>query len=126
MIVFDTEDDSAELLSAGKSGFGKTVTQIAAITDQGKRFHNRGNPLEFLRWCHEVGDDDVWAFNTAYDIGNLCNQGSKLHLYDFDLTLVKGRFIKGKIEGLNFYDVHNLSGNGSSVKSLGAAVGLKK
>lgn len=126
MIVFDTEDDSSELLAAGKSGFDKQVTQIAAITDKGKRFHNTGNPLQFLKWCHETGETDVWAFNTQYDIGNLVNGNKQLRLSDFDLTLVKGRFIKGKIQGLNFYDVHNLSGAGSSVKSLGVAVGLEK
>ena len=124
MIVFDTEDSSSELLAAGKSGFGKKVTRIAAITDTGKRFHNRGQVKPFLKWCHEVGGD-VWAFNAQYDIGNLCN-GKEVKLDDFDMTLVKGRFIKGKIQGLNFYDVHNLSGAGSSVKSLGKAVGLEK
>lgn len=125
MIVFDTEDNSNELLRAGKSGFLKQVTQIAAITDTGKRFHNRGDPLKFLKWCLETGHEDVWAFNAAYDIGNLCNTPA-LHQYDFDLTLVKGRFIKAKTMGLNFYDVHNLSGSGSSVKTLGKAVGLEK
>ena len=124
MIVFDTEDDSAELLAAGKSGFLKKVTQIAAIADNGKRFHNRGNVPEFIRWCHATGGD-VWAFNAQYDLGNLCNR-STLHLYDFDLTLVKGRFIKAKLQGINFYDVHNLSGAGSSIKSLGKSVGLPK
>ena len=124
MIVFDTEDNSAELLAAGKSGFLKKVTQIAAVHENGKRFYNRGNAKEFLRWCHEVGGD-VWAFNAQYDIGNLCNT-SALHLYDFDPLLVKGRFIRAKLQGLNFFDVHNLSGGGSSVKSLGKAVGLEK
>lgn len=127
MIVFDTEDDSKEVCAegSGKSGFDKTITQIAAITDTGKRFHNTGNPMEFLKWCHETGHEDIWAFNAQYDIGNLCN-GKKLKLHDFDVTLVKGRFIKGKVMGLNFMDVHNLSGAGSSVASLGKAVGLEK
>src|ERR1700744_1130442 len=126
MIVFDTEDDSAELLAAGKSGFDKQITQIAAITDKGKRFHNTGNPMEFLKWCHETGERDVWAFNTQYDIGNLCHVGSKLRLWDFDITMVKGRFIKGKLQGLNFYDCHNLTGAGSSIASLGVSVDLPK
>ena len=126
MIVFDTEDNSRELLAAGKSGFDKRVTQIAAITDTGKRFHNKGNPLEFLKWCHETGHEDVWGFNTRYDLGNLCHVESKLKLDDFDLTMVKGRFIKAKIQGLNFFDCQNLSGAGSSVRSLGKSVGLEK
>ena len=127
MIVFDTEDNSAALLAAGKSGFNKKVTQIAAICENGKRFHNQGNPLEFLKWCHEMGKEhDVWAFNCQYDIGNLCNQQKYLRLDDWDLTLVKTRFIKGKIQGINFYDVGNIAGAGNSVARLGEAVGLKK
>lgn len=127
MIIFDTEDNSAELRAAGKSGFDKQVTQIAGLAPLGKRFYNTGLPLDFIKWCHQTGETDVWAFNTPYDIGNLChaNEG-KLRLWDFDQTLVKGRFIKGKVQGLNFYDVHNLSGNGSSVASIGLAVGLPK
>lgn len=124
MIVFDTEDNSAELLAAGKSGFLKRVTQIAALDDKGNRFWNRGDALEFLKWCHQRGGGDVWAFNTQYDIGNLCNKESQLSLDDFDLTLVKGRFIKARLQGLNFYDVRNISGG--SVKDLGLAVGLPK
>lgn len=125
MIIFDTEDDSAELLAAGKSGFDKRITQIAAVSDKGKKFINRGNPLEFLKFCHQCGDDDIWGFNISYDIGNLCHAG-KINLDDFDQTLVKGRFIRAKIEGLNFRDVRNLSGAGSSVASLGLACGLPK
>ena len=124
LIVFDTEDDSSELLKRGGSGFDKKLTQIAAISSNGKRFYNAGAVKPFLKWCHETGGD-VWAFNAQYDIGNLCHAG-EINLDDFDLTLVKGRFIKGKFQGLNFYDVHNLSGAGSSVKSLGLAVGLPK
>lgn len=128
MIVFDTEDNSAELLKAGKSGFLKVVTQIAGICTNGKRFYNTGNAKEFLKWCHGQGEAglDVWAFNAQYDIGNLCNKGSEFHLYDFDLMLVKSRFIRGKLQGLNFYDVGNVAGAGNSVGKLGLAVHLPK
>lgn len=126
MIVFDTEDNSPELLAAGQSGFLKVVTQIAAITSGGKKFYNKGNVKEFLKWCHFTGESDVWAFNTQYDIGNLCNKASQLNLWDFDVTMVKGRFIKGQLQGLEFFDVHNLSGAGSSVGKMGLAVGLPK
>jgi hypothetical protein len=130
MIVFDTEDNSPELLAAGKSGFLKEVTQIAAICSNGKTFYNKGNVTEFLKWCKSFKDDgknhDVWAFNAQYDIGNLCNKASQLNLWDFDVTMVKGRFIKGVLKGLNFYDVHNLSGAGSSVGKMGLAVRLPK
>jgi len=128
MIVFDTEDNSAELLSAGKSGFLKVVTQIAAICDNGERFWNKGKVKDFLTWCHQQGDagQDLWAFNMQYDIGNMCNQESYLHLWDFDLMLVKSRFIRGKLEGLNFFDVGNIAGAGNSVGKLGLAVHLPK
>jgi hypothetical protein len=124
IVVFDTEDDSSELLEAGKSGFDKTVTQIAAICENGKRFHNRGNVKEFLKWCHEVNASTVWAFNTQYDLGDLCHEGKDLRLDDFDITMVKGRFIKGKVQGLKFCDVRNLCGG--SVADLGLAVDLPK
>ena len=75
MIVFDTEDNSAELLAAGKSGFGKTVTQIAALDTNGHRYHCVAkpgkpiNPLDFLKWCHTVEPKgNVWGFNTQYDV----------------------------------------------------------
>jgi hypothetical protein len=123
MIVFDTEDNSSELLKSGKSGFDKTITQIAAICDNGKRFYNTGNVKQFLKWIHEQGGD-VWGFNTQYDIGNLCHAG-KLTLDEFDLILVKGRFIKAKLQGINFYDVRNITGAGS-VGKLGVSVGLPK
>lgn len=127
MIVFDTEDNSAELLAAGKSGFDKQITQIAAVSESGKKFHNNGNVTEFLKWCHERGEkQNVWAFNCQYDIGNLCHSGRQLRLDDFDLRLVKSRFISGSTAGLNFFDVMNISGAGSSVMSLGSAVGLPK
>lgn len=128
MIVFDTEDNSHDLLSANKSGFDKQVSQLAAITDTGKRHYQAGNvqPMRFLKWCLETGHTDIWAFNAQYDIGNLCHKEREPKLPDFDQTLVKGRFIKAKIMGLNFYDVHNLSGAGSSVATLGLAVDLPK
>lgn len=127
MIVFDTEDDSAEVLASGKSGFTKRVTQIAAICENGKRFHNTGDASEFVRWCHAQGPKhrDLWAFNAMYDIGNLCNNG-EYRLDDFDVTMVKGRFIKGTLKNLIFFDVRNLSGAGSSVGTLGLAVRLPK
>jgi hypothetical protein len=123
MIVFDTEDNSKELLDAGRSGFEKTVTQIAAICDNGKRFYNAGNPREFLKWCHQMGKHDVWAFNAQYDLGNLCN-GDSIKLDDFDVTMVKGRFIQSSFQGIKFYDVRNICGG--SVGQLGLAVGLPK
>lgn len=126
MIFFDTEDDSAELLADGKSGFDKRVTQIAAISDNGATFHNTGNVKEFLHWLRGQDDNQVWAFNTPYDLGNLCNDEKVIKLDDFDILLVKGRYISGKWKGINFYDVHNLSGAGSSVGKLGLAVNLPK
>lgn len=124
IVVFDIEDDSAELVAAGKSGFDKAITQIAAISETRQRFFNTGNVKEFLKWLHRVGATSVWAFNTQYDLGDLCHAEKDLKLDDFDLTMVKGRFIKGKTQGLKFCDVRNLCGG--SVADLGLAVGLPK
>ncbi len=120
----DMEDNAAELSAAGKSGFDKTITQIAAIGADGRRFHNGGDVREFFRWLHQVKATSVWAFNMQYDLGDLCHAETDLKLDDFDLTMVKGRFIKAKTQGLKFYDVRNLCGG--SVASLGLSVGLPK
>jgi hypothetical protein len=56
-ICFDTEDDSEELtkrVRAGEKGvsmFNKKVTQIAAITANGKRFYSPGNIKTFWNGC---------------------------------------------------------------------------
>lgn len=44
-LCFDTEDNSKELLACGLSGFDKAVTQIAAITAEGKRFYCGTPPM---------------------------------------------------------------------------------
>lgn len=41
----DTEDNSKELLSCGLSGFDKAITQIAAITVEGKKFYCGTPPM---------------------------------------------------------------------------------
>lgn len=124
IVVFDCEDNSAELVSAGKSGFDKELTQIAAISANGKRFLNGGNVKEFILWLQKIGASTVWAFNTQYDLGDLCHDEKYLALDHFDLTMVKGRFIKAKYKALKFCDVRNLCGG--SVADLGASVGLPK
>ena len=70
-ICFDTEDNSKELLQSGGSGFDKVVTQIAAITAEGKRYHNRGDVAKFLEWLQRQPEKYIYAHNLQYDIGNL-------------------------------------------------------
>jgi hypothetical protein len=127
-IVFDTEDDSAELIASGKSGFDKSVTQIAAICYHDNapvaRYHNRGGVGPFKRWLvrnaqrYEVVK--VFAHNLQYDLGNIFPD----ELDDMDLTMVGGRLIRARWNGLTFADSYNLFP--TSVKKLGEALGLEK
>ncbi len=119
-IVFDTEDDSKELMEAGKSGFDKKVTQIAAITRNGKTFYNNGNVTEFLRWISQQKERIVYAHNLQYDIGNLFGN----ELDSFDMVMVGGRLIKVSRENITFVDSFNIWP--MSVKKLGSAFGLQK
>lgn len=122
-LCFDTEDDSKELLSAGKSGFLKKVTQIAAITADGARFYCPGDVAAFLRWLEQraaAGITWVYSLNIKYDLGNLF--GDKLDV--LDQTLVGGRVIRAKWGKVTFVDVFNIWP--MSVKKLGQAFGLEK
>ena len=119
-ICFDTEDDSKELLQAGKSGFDKQVTQIAAATAEGKRFYNRGNRKEFLDWLERQSEKYVYAHNLQYDLGNLFSK----QLDVLDLVLVGGRVIKATWGNKIFVDSFNIWP--MSAKKLGEAFGLEK
>lgn len=118
--VFDTEDNSRELLETGQSGFLKKVTQIAAITDKGQTFYNQGNVIEFLKWLKQTDTGVVYSHNLQYDIGNLFGRALDLP----DVLLVPGRIIKSKWQGKLFYDSFNLFP--MSLAAIGNAFGLKK
>jgi hypothetical protein len=119
-IVADTEDNSAELLAAGRSGFDKQVTQCAAITSDGEEYHNRGDIEKFVHWLMTRDATRIYFHNLQYDIGSLF--GDRLH--EFALTMVGGRLIKAQWMGKTFVDSYNLFP--VSVKALGDAIGLKK
>ena len=119
-IVGDTEDDSAELLASGKSGFDKRVTQCAGITSDGERYHNRGDIEKYVQWLMTRDAKRIYFHNLQYDLGSLF--GDVLH--EFSLTMVGGRLIKAQWRGKTFVDSFNLFP--VSVKSLGDAIGLKK
>jgi hypothetical protein len=122
-LVFDTEDDSKELLESGKSGFDKTVTQIAAITSDGAHYHNRGDVESFKQYLLRMAKEGYryhYALNIQYDLGNLF--GAELD--ELDCTLVGGRMIKAVWGPIIFVDVYNIWFQG--VKSLGEVFGLKK
>lgn len=119
-IVFDTEDDSKELLDAGKSGFDKRITKICALTCGGTRFINDGDVPEFLRWLTKRPETTIFAHNLQYDLGNLFGDS----LDEFDPTLVGGRMIKARWRGKTFQDSFNHWP--MSLEKLGDAFGLKK
>lgn len=135
-ITFDTEDNSKELSAAIKAGsktasmFDKQVTQIAAKTAAGKRFYNKGDIPEFLKWLEAEGKAImratgcstcyVYALNVQYDLGNLFADV----LDSLDCTLVGGRMIKAVWGVITFVDVWNLYQ--CSAKKLGETFGIKK
>lgn len=120
-ICFDTEDNSRELLQAGKSGFSKQVTQIAAIKANGKKFYCDGpKQKDFLNWLEAQPERFVYALNLQYDLGNLFSK----NLDALDVTLVGGRLIKATWGKKVFVDVFNIWP--MSVKKLGEAFNLEK
>jgi len=91
-ICADTEDNSRELLEAGKSGFDKQLTQIAAVNREGKKWYGQGPNCgkEFLKWLARQPEQHIYFHNTQYDLGALFGK----ELDRLDVTLVGGRFIK--------------------------------
>ncbi len=119
-ICFDTEDNSRELMESGASGFDKQVTQIAAITAEGKRYHNRGNVKHFLQWIERQPEKYIYALNVGYDLGNLFADEIDV----LDQVLVGGRVIRANWRKKVFVDVFNIWP--MSVARLGDAFGLQK
>lgn len=121
-ICFDTEDNSRELMLAGKSGFNKEVTQTAGLTDDGESFYARGKsgPGKFLRWIQERPETVVYAHNLQYDLGNLFGD----RIDELDQTLVGGRLVRAVWHEVIFCDSFNIWP--MAAKKLGAAFGLKK
>src|SRR5574341_524011 len=103
-ICADTEDDSAELLERGESGFKKRVTQIAALARNGDSFYNRGNTEQFLKWFNSRQEKFCYFHNLQYDLGNLF--ADKLDC--LDMTLVGGRLIKAVWGKKVFVDSFNI------------------
>jgi DNA polymerase type B, organellar and viral len=119
-LCFDTEDNSKELLASGKSGFDKTVTQIAAITAEGKKYYNRGDVGHFKKWLLRQPERFFYAHNIQYDLGNLFAD----KLEELDVTMVGGRVIKAVWGNKVFVDSFNIWP--MSAKKVGEAFKLKK
>ena len=119
-IACDTEDNSAELMAGGKSGFEKQLTQCAGITSDGEEYHNRGDADKFIEWMMTRDANRIYFHNLQYDLGNLF--GDRLH--EFSLTMVGGRLIKAQWKGKTFVDSFNLFP--TRLADLGEAIGLKK
>ena len=131
--VFDTEDDSRELIESGRSGFDKAITQIAVVTMidpdgsglvPGPRYHNRGDVKAFKKWMlrtsEKHGITRWYAHNLQYDLGNLFAD----EIDQLEMTMVGGRLIRARWGSILFLDTFNLFP--TSVAKLGDAVGLKK
>lgn len=125
-LCYDTEDNSKDLGAKMRSGakgvsmFDKKVTQIAAITAEGKHFYNKGNVKQFLKWLSQQEEKYVYALNMQYDLGNLFAN----HLDAVDCSGVKSRMIRAILGEKIFADVFNIWFQG--VKSLGKVFGLEK
>lgn len=120
IIIFDTEDNSPEILAKKKSGFDKKVTQIAALSLDGKsEYYSKGNIKEFKKYIR-LEKAIVYAHNVQYDIGNLFAD----ELDELNVTLIGSRMINARWHGVEFRDSMNLWPMG--VKSIGDAFGLKK
>ena len=119
-IACDTEDNSAELMAGGKSGFEKQLAQCAGITSDGEEYHNRGDVEKFVEWMMTRDAQRIYFHNLQYDLGNLF--ADKLH--EFSLTMVGGRLIKAQWKGKTFVDSFNLFP--TSLASLCDAIGLEK
>jgi hypothetical protein len=121
-IAFDTEDDSAELLAAGKSGFEKRVTQIAAMTADGEKFYTTSEhgAGKFLTWLDGRSEKTIYAHNLQYDLGNLFPRD----LHKFNLLFVGGRLVRAYGFGKLWLDSFNIWP--MSLKKLAPAFGLEK
>lgn len=119
-LACDTEDNSAELMAEGKSGFEKQVTQCAGISSDGEEYHNRGDVEKFVEWMMTRDAKRIYFHNLQYDLGNLF--ADKLH--EFSLTMVGGRLIKAQWGGKTFVDSFNLFP--VRLADLGDAIGLEK
>lgn len=104
-ICADTEDNSIELLAAGRSGFEKTVTRIAAKTASGNTFCGRENSKgKFLTWLDSQPGKYVWCHNLQYDLGNIFTH----ELHRFALLMVGGRLITARGFGKVWVDSFNI------------------
>ncbi len=119
-IAIDTEDNSAELMKKGRSGFEKKITQCAAIKSNGTRFHNRGNVQEFLQWLSDQKEQIIYAHNLQYDLGSLFGDS----LDCLDITLVGGRLIKAVWGNKTFRDSFNMWP--MALKKVGSVFKLEK
>jgi hypothetical protein len=118
----DTEDNSKELLDAGRSGFEKVLTQVAALTVDGDRFHARGptSAGKVETWLNSRPEKIVYCHNLQYDLGNLFPNV----LASFNLLFVDSRLIRAYGLGKLWLDSFNIWP--MSLKKLGEAFGLKK
>lgn len=115
MLACDTEDDSK----------GRTYMVNFFDGENHFTFRSTSQATEWLNQysrCFKKGVE-VWFANMQYDIGNVYRESQEF----LSFNLAGSRFISGKVyqERIHFRDVLNVI-PGSSVKSLGNMIGLKK
>lgn len=120
IIIFDTEDNSPEILAKKKSGFDKKVTQIAALSLDGDEYYSKGDIKGFLKWLRSCKPCIVYAHNLQYDLGNILAD----RLDEIEATLIGSRLIVARWGGIEFRDSMNLWP--MAVKKIGEAFGLQK
>jgi hypothetical protein len=118
--VFDTEDDTREVLAAGKTGFDKRLTKIGAVTSAGDVYTNNGDVPAFLQWAEQTGITRWYAHNLAYDEGNLFGDEIDTICH----KMVGSRLIRFQKNGFTFLDSFNLFP--MKVAKIGESMGKEK
>ena len=117
-IAADTEDNAR----TAEDPFKKRCVQIAAMSEGGDRFHNRGDADEFFNWLAPRPEKIVYFHNAQYDLGNLFRD----ELDQLSFTLVGGRLIKAVWDGRKktFADSFNIYP--MALAKIGEKFGIEK
>lgn len=130
-VSFDTEDNSCELQMArpdADSWPEKRVTQLAALSDNGRSFYGACNDYKesrecvakFKSWLGHWQNVICYAHNLQYDLGNLFGD----ELDEIEIRMVGTRLISAKWRHVTFMDSMNIWP--MALKQVGKAFNLEK